>query len=93
MRANTGVTSSLGVLEHNAKNAPSSKLNKCKESNRTLSSLKNSQAAVSRRIVSGTSQRSKSLRDEMAGNWEPPHHLFQVLELFQQISQTMRQFL
>lgn len=130
MRANTGVTPSLGVLGRNTKKAPSSKVNKCKEiceseynfkvnsvvvvekqpksgpaacsllgmneaaltdsnmcsgallthltplfsksdlhevsaeSNRTLSSLKESQAAVSRRIVSGTSQRPKSLRDD-----------------------------
>lgn len=34
------------------------------ESNRTLSSLKKSQAAGSRRIISGTIQRAKSLRDD-----------------------------
>lgn len=112
LRANTGVTPSLGVLGRNTKKAPSSKLNKCKEiceteynfkvkyvvlvekqpksgpaacfitehewsstmlthltplfsksdlhevyaeSNRTLSSLKKRQAAVSQRIISGTS--------------------------------------
>lgn len=62
------------------------------ESNKTLSSLKKSRAAVSQRIISGTSKRAKSLR-WLAGNGEPPHHLFQVLEQFQHISQTLRQFL